>query len=146
MTRSPTDLPDINVWVALSDASHVHHRRATHYWDVERESRTAFSGVTRMGMVRILTLSQAMAGNPFTPEEALDKYREFANLPELDFIADSEGLDLRVQMWTRMPFFTGKLLTDAWIASLALENGCRVVSFDSDFAKFPGLRFLHLEP
>ena len=34
----------------------------------------------------------------------------------------------------------GNLVTDAWIAALALEHGCTIITFDKDFRKFPGLK------
>ena len=36
---------------------------------------------------------------------------------------------------------SGDLIPDAALAALAIEHGCEVVSFDRDFARFPGLRW-----
>lgn len=38
---------------------------------------------------------------------------------------------------------TGKLAADAWHAALALEYDCEWITTDSDFARFPGLRWRH---
>lgn len=38
------------------------------------------------------------------------------------------------------------LMPDAVLAALAVEHGCEVVSFDRDFARFPGLRWSRPEP
>ncbi len=35
----------------------------------------------------------------------------------------------------------GNLVNDAHLAALAVEHGAEVVSFDSDFARFPGVRW-----
>jgi toxin-antitoxin system PIN domain toxin len=37
----------------------------------------------------------------------------------------------------------GNLVTDAQLAALALEHGLAVVSLDSDFARFPDLRWIN---
>ena len=37
----------------------------------------------------------------------------------------------------------GPLVTDAYLAALAVEHGCEVITTDSDFARFPGLRWAH---
>lgn len=37
----------------------------------------------------------------------------------------------------------GNLVTDAHLAALAIEADCDWISTDSDFAKFPGLRWRH---
>lgn len=33
----------------------------------------------------------------------------------------------------------GGKVTDAWYAALAIEHGCTWITFDTDFARFPGL-------
>lgn len=38
---------------------------------------------------------------------------------------------------------TGDLISDAYLAALALEHGCEIVTNDADFARFPGLRWRH---
>ncbi len=37
----------------------------------------------------------------------------------------------------------GNLVPDAWLAALAIERGCELVTTDRDFARFPGLRWRH---
>ncbi len=37
----------------------------------------------------------------------------------------------------------GKLVSDAWHAALAIEYDCEWYSTDSDFARFPGLKWKH---
>lgn len=37
----------------------------------------------------------------------------------------------------------GPLVTDAYLAALAIEHGCELATADSDFARFPGLRWRH---
>jgi len=141
-----TDLPDLNVWLALSFDGHAHHAEATSYWSHGRSDLVALCGVTLIGLPRLLTTSPVMHGKPFPPPIAAKKCRGFLDLPDVRFLPDTGNLFSRVEAWSRESFFSPKLWTDAWIATLALEHGCRVVSFDADFAKFPGLDFLHLQP
>jgi predicted nucleic acid-binding protein len=35
------------------------------------------------------------------------------------------------------------LVGDAYVAAVALDQGCEVVTLDTDFARFPGLRWRH---
>jgi len=37
----------------------------------------------------------------------------------------------------------GNRVPDAWLAALAIESGCELVTTDRDFARFPGLRWRH---
>ena len=36
---------------------------------------------------------------------------------------------------------TGNLVTDAAVAAVSIENGCRLATFDRDFSRFPGLQW-----
>ncbi len=47
---------------------------------------------------------------------------------------------LFVDLLERAPA-VGNLVSDAWIAALALEHGCEVLSDDADFARLPGVRW-----
>jgi uncharacterized protein len=37
----------------------------------------------------------------------------------------------------------GPMVTDAYLAALAIDHGCELVTTDSDFARFEGLRWRH---
>ncbi len=37
----------------------------------------------------------------------------------------------------------GKLVPDAYLASLAIEHGCELITGDRDFGRFPGLQWRH---
>lgn len=37
----------------------------------------------------------------------------------------------------------GNLITDAYLAALAIESGCEWITADRDYARFPGLRWRH---
>ena len=37
----------------------------------------------------------------------------------------------------------GALVTDAYLAALAIEHGCELITTDSGFARFSGLRWRH---
>jgi predicted nucleic acid-binding protein len=37
----------------------------------------------------------------------------------------------------------GPLVADAYIAALAIEHGCELITTDGEFARFPGLRWRH---
>ena len=38
---------------------------------------------------------------------------------------------------------SGNLIMDAWLAALAIENDCTLISADRDFARFAGLKWRH---
>ena len=141
---SGLDLPDLNVWLALADADHEHHVRARHYWETEAADQLAFCRVTRLGLLRLLTNRKVMHDAPLTPDEAWRTYQGFMVLPEVAFLNEPADAEKRMSALSHSATFSPHRWTDAWLASLALTAGARMVSFDRDFQTFSGLSFLHL--
>lgn len=138
------DLPDLNVWLALTDEDHQHHRRARQYWESEGAPRLAFCRVTMLGLLRLATNAKVMHNRPFTPAEAWKIYRDFIALPEVIFLAESTDLEAQLAAYSEAPAFPTSRWTDAYLAAFAHCTGSRLVSFDADFHIFPALDFLHL--
>jgi len=142
---SATDLPDINVWLALADPDHGHHARARRYWEKEGAPNLAFTRVTMLGLVRLLTNRHVMQGNPFTAMQAWKAYQAFRDLPEVTFLADPDSAELRMRESSDKKDFPPTRLTDAWLAAVAFTTRSRLVSFDQDYREFDGLSFCHLK-
>ena len=147
--RPEIDLLDVNVWLALSDETHVHHSRARRYWDEESGEQIAFTRVTMLGFVRLLTNRAAMNNLPMSAPEAWQAYRAFRALPEVIWIGelddDAHATDALLEGWlSDANGFSTLQWTDAHLASIAATFGCRLVSFDGGYRKFQPLDFLHL--
>jgi uncharacterized protein len=143
------DLLDINVWLALVDENHVHHGRARRYWDEESAEQIAFTRVTMLGFVRLLTNRAAMNNLPFTAPEAWQAYRALRGLPEVTWIGelddDAHAADTLLEGWMKdASEFSTLQWTDAHLASVATTFRCRLVSFDGGYRKFKPLSFFHL--
>jgi len=143
-----TDLLDINVWLALADENHAHHQPARGYWDREAARQLAFTRVTMLGLLRLLTNKTVMAGNPFTVAEAWSAYQAFRALPEVMWIDEpnlvATQADEALGEWSKTSGFSSLHWTDGHLASLAHATGSRLVSFDNGFQRYRGLTFLHL--
>lgn len=138
-----TDLPDINVWLALVDKRHAHHQAASRYWETQAAEKLAFCSVTALGFLRLSTHARALA-NPLSTQEAWTIYRQFLAIPILRFLAEPAGLDKHFHALTSTPAFPHHLWTDAYLAAFCLAGNYRLVSFDGDFQRFPALNFLQL--
>jgi toxin-antitoxin system PIN domain toxin len=99
----------------------------------------AFCRVTALGMVRLLTNATVMGGEPLSCGDAWTAYRRFAELPEVDFVAEPISLEGRLAEFVASDMMTPRLWTDAYLAAFAMSAGLRMVSFDSDFGRFGGL-------
>lgn len=139
------DLPDVNVWLALTVADHPHHQRARHYWYEESSDEVAFCRVTALGFLRLLTNASMMGGQPLTVSQAWRAYSSLRRLPEVALAAEPEGCEDWLEKWALGTILTPRLWTDAYLAAFAKADGMRLVSFDGDFSRFDGLDRLRLE-
>ena len=139
---SIADLPDVNVWLALTNPDHAFHDRAARYWNEGMHSGgIAFCRITMLGFLRLMTNAKAMADKPFGHQEAWEIYGTYRGLPEVRFL--HEGPDIETRF--RDLDFPQRMWTDAYLAAFALTAGCRIVSFDRDFSRFNDLELLLLE-
>ena len=144
-TRSAAvDILDVNVWLALADENHQHHRQARLYWEKESAAKLAFCRVTMLSFLRLSTHAKVMNGLPFTASEAWDAYRAFRALPEVELLAEPPNMEITLATLTDRSGFRTSGWTDNYLAAIALSTNSRLVSFDADFRQIKTLHFLHL--
>jgi toxin-antitoxin system PIN domain toxin len=141
-----SDLLDANVWVALVAADHVHHERALHYWQAESAESVAFCRITALAFLRLVTNAHIMQHAVLTSGEAWALLQEWIALPEVSVLNEPVGLDEQLGQFSRVLSIRPKLWTDAYLAAFAMAGNHRIVTFDGDFQKFPGLNLLLLQP
>ena len=140
-----TDLPDVNVWLALADENHPHHERALAYWHNESSPEITFCRVTMLGFLRLSTHPKVLSG-PLTSDEAWEIYQHYRVEARVGFLEDSPEVDVEFMALSRRAGFPRHLWTDSYLAALARSSSCRIVSFDADFNTFPNLKWRHLTP
>ncbi len=144
------DLPDVNVWLALLNSQHPHHRRAKTYWDTAAAQRIAFCRITMLGLLRLSTNKAVMGGTPYTSAEAWQAWQAVIDLPEVSFIAEPLGIDAALQKLTQPSRSSVSSAsarpdwTDAYLAAFACLASLRIVSFDKGFKQYDGLTLLAL--
>lgn len=92
--------PDVNIWIAIAAAGHLHHRTAKEWFD-SIDDPIVFSRVTQMGFLRLLTNPKVMGGEVLSPEHAwvLAAFASTANLNLVTFDRDFRkypGLSLTI--------------------------------------------------
>jgi hypothetical protein len=145
MKSAMLDLPDVNVWLALTDDRHVQHQAARHYWNEQRAGGIAFCRVTMLALLRLVTHPQVMSGNPFTHAEAWNIYHTYRNLPIIRFQPEADTLETTFAALTSDQALPHRLWTDAYLAAFAISSGARLVTFDLDFERFSNLEMLLLK-
>ncbi|APD10494.1 MULTISPECIES: TA system VapC family ribonuclease toxin [Thermus] len=136
------EIPDLNVWFALLVPEHPFHSQALRYW--EEAEDPALVRVTALGLLRLLTNPTAMDGKPLTVAEAWRVYRELRVASGVPLREEPPELEKVLEGF--LSGVTPRLWTDAYLAAFALAGGYRLVSFDRDFLRFPGVPLKLLVP
>jgi hypothetical protein len=138
------DLLDASVWLPLSAPEHVHYPRARRYWDEESASELAFCRLTAIEFLRRLTNAQILGTAALDGAGAWHALETWLAVPQVTFLAEPPGLDELLTQWAGKLDLRDGQWADAYLAAFALASGCRLISFDESFHRYPGIEFLHL--
>ena len=140
------DLLDANVWLPLSAPDHPRHARARRFWEADGGESYALCRATSQALLRLLSDRRVLGDQALTGEGAWQGLRMWLATPHVEFLDEPGGLDEILGAWGSNLDIRAKHWTDAYLAAFATASGCRLVSFDADFARYPGLSWLHLQP
>ena len=135
-------LVDVNFLVALHFAGHAHHHAASSCLEemCSNEKSLGLCDFAMTGFVRVAT-SRHILSSPSTLEKALGFVGEVLEYPRSIRVSPGEGHWRIFCTLCRESRAAGPFISDVYLAALAQEHGATLVSFDSDFARFPGLRW-----
>jgi len=137
-------LPDINLLVHAHNSGYRRHAQAKEWWEEKLHGTqgVAMAWVVLLGFVRITTNLRILQ-NPFTPREALEVVRSWLDCPQINIIHPSSRHFQLFHSLVEHAGTAGSLTTDAHLAALAIERGLVLHTTDSDFARFPGLKWIN---
>lgn len=146
LTAEPpgSDLPDLNVWLALAWSGHPQHAVALAYWERQAAPRVLFCGVTALGLIRLITQEKVMGEALLSSSEASALQRRLAGQPGVSLARDEAAAWPLLHALLAGQSRASRDITDAWLVALALSQGLRLVSFDAGFGRFDGLSWLRL--
>lgn len=99
-----------------------------------------FAWIVLLAFLRLAT-NQRLFPAPLSLDDAVDVVRGWMARPAAVVVTPT-GRHLSLLQELLEPTGTAaNLVNDAHLAALALEHGAQVISFDHDFARFPGLRW-----
>lgn len=102
----------------------------------------ALSGIALAGLVRITTNPRIFA-RPSTLDEVFAFIGELLARPNARLVYPGPRHMEIFEHLCRRSGATGKLAADAQLAAVAVEHGCTMATTDSDFDRFPDLRWQH---
>ena len=102
----------------------------------------ALSVLVLAGFIRIAT-NRRIFDPPSTIDTAFAFVSSLLERPTARIVAPGPDHLVIFEQVCRDSAATGKLVADAQHAAVAIEHGCTMVSTDSDFSRFTGLRWQH---
>ncbi len=127
--------PDINVWLALLVDDHIHRPAALEWWRADRSHQIAFSRLTQVGVLRLLTTSGAMNGQPLSMAEAWSAHDYLYLDDRVVFLTEPPMLERAFRNAASTDQVSPKLWADAYIAAFAEVSQAQVVTFDRALAR-----------
>jgi toxin-antitoxin system PIN domain toxin len=128
-------LADVNVWFALAVEEHQHHTHVREWWEAT-PGGIGFVRATQVGLLRLLTSSGPMRGQPLTNEQAWAVYDGFLSDDRVRVFAEPAGIEERFRIFSRAAQPSPKLWADAWLAAYAAAAEATLVTFDQAFATY----------
>ena len=120
-------LLDVNVLLALSWPSHLHHSQAQSWFAENRKAGFRTCPLTQIGFVRISS-NPSFTKNAVTPAAALSLLAGMTSMAEHDFWPDNLTLG---EAFPKNALLTGhRQVTDAYLVGLARERGGVVATLD----------------
>jgi len=138
-------LPDVNVLIYAHRTDSCDDHAAYAQWLTDLATGYepfALSALTLAGLVRIVTNPRVFR-KPSTLDEAFAFIGELVVRPNARVVHPGPHHLEIFEDLCRRAGATGKLVADAQHAAVAVEHGCTMVTTDSDFDRFPGLRWQH---
>jgi predicted nucleic acid-binding protein len=143
---SSIDLLDAEVWLALIAEAEPRHAPAVEYWEKEAAAMMAFCRLTQIEFLSRLSRVEVMGPSALSPAAAWSKQEQLLALPEVGFLDEPPGFESYLANLVRLAGLTSGAWNYLYLAAFGLAAGARLITFDSGYASFPGLKVLVLRP
>ena len=137
-------LVDANILLYAEDELSLRHKAARAWWDeqLSQASPVCLCWTVINAFLRIGTNPRVFE-HPLSLEQAVSRVQSWLDQPCTRIIRATERHWAVFGKMLRDGQAAANLVTDAHLAALAVEHGCELMSTDSDFSRFPGLRWVN---
>ena len=135
-------LVDTNILLYAEDKLSLLHEEARQWWDAQLsgESPVCLCWPILASFIRIGTNRQIFI-KPLTMKQAIIRVQSWIDQPCVRLINPTESHWQIFQTMLLDGQAKANLVADAHLAALAIEHGCVLYSTDSDFSRFPKLKW-----
>lgn len=137
-------IPDINILIHAYNSGSSRHEAARSWWEqtLTLPRTVGLPWVVILGFIRIST-HRKILDNPMRPADAIRRVSAWLAVPGVQILTPGDRhaeilFGLLDQLGT-----AGNLTSDAHLAALAIEYQAELATTDTDFARFPALRWFN---
>lgn len=133
---------DANVLLYAVDRGAEHHTASKTWIDrtLSGHESVVLPWICLLAFVRIST-HPAVYDRPLTPQQALDVVDVWLHAPVATTAEPDRDHVERLRAMLAATGRGGNLVNDAHLAAIARQHRATVITFDSDFGRFPGVRW-----
>jgi uncharacterized protein len=133
---------DVNILAYLVSQPAQLHQQVFAWWNsaLLGGEPLALSWTVINGFLRVVTNAKALQF-PLSAEDAMERVDSWLLHPSICLISELDNHWQVLRELIQQHDITGKHVTDAHIAALAISRGATLVSCDRDFARFRQLRW-----
>jgi hypothetical protein len=137
-------LPDVNVLLYAHRADMPLHEKYRDWlrMSLEDDEPLALVDVVLSGVVRVGTDHRVFI-SPSTIDEVFAFLADLQSNPTTVHVRPGPGALAVFERVCREGGVRGADVSDAYLAAVAIDGGCTLVTADRGFARFPGLRWRH---
>jgi hypothetical protein len=135
-------LVDANILLYAEDQQSPRHVMAREWWDTQLSgaSPVCLCWTVLGAFIRIGTNPRVFE-HPLSLDQALSRVQSWLDQPCTRIIYPTDRHWIVFQKMLVEGQAIANLVTDAHLAALASEHGCELISTDTDFSRFPGIKW-----
>jgi uncharacterized protein len=135
-------LVDLNVLLYAVNRDSPRHETVRAWWEaaLSSDEPVGFAWTVLLGFLRLSTNGRVFA-EPLTPDQAIERMDAWLRHPNTRLVSEKEEHWRILRELLHDTGTAGNLTSDAHLAALAISHGARLSSCDTDFGRFPGLRW-----
>jgi len=137
-------IPDINLLIYAHNDQAPQHEAARKWWEdlLNGTSPVGLPWVSIAGFIRLMT-HQRILTTPLDVKPAVDHVRLWLAQPPVRIVHPGSRFEEIFFCYLEALGTAGNLTTDAQLAALAVEHQAELHTADTDFLRFPGLRWIN---
>lgn len=137
-------LPDINFWLALAFDADARHPSAKSWFDALAGETCCFCRYTQQGFLRLANNPKVYPNDFLTPPAAWQAFDTMMTDSRIAFANEPADLETHWRRLTPVSGNAANCWNDAYLAAFAIAKQCEVVTYDSGFKKYAGLKYVVL--